>query len=129
MKIKLWEIDQQISQTEIKMKTQIYLKSQTKTERQFSPMKVTIVQISESPAGSVKSESLESFSSFTPAHDLTFTWGDLNGKEVEGEIDKAYDEVVHRRRNKIPSKSKERLLYRKWLAYSCRMRKHLQENK
>ena len=59
----------------------------------------------ESPAFSVNSDSIEVLPSFTPAHDLNFTWGHLNGEEVECEIDKAYDEVVHWRRNifKIPS--------------------------
>ena len=43
--------------------------------------------------------------SYTPVHDLTFSWRDLNGEEVDRELSEAYDEVVHWCRNlfKIPS--------------------------
>ena len=50
-------------------------------------------------------ESNDFLPSYTPVHDLAFSWGDLNGEEVDHESSEAYDKVVHWRRNlfKIPS--------------------------
>ena len=44
-------------------------------------------------------ESNDFLPSYTPAHDLTFSWGALNGEEVDRELSETYDKVVHWRRN------------------------------
>ena len=43
--------------------------------------------------------------SYTPANKMNFRWGDLDWEEVDQEITKSYDEIVHWHQNlfKIPS--------------------------
>lgn len=50
-------------------------------------------------------ESNEFLPCYTPVHDPNFRWGEISGEEVDHEISKAYEEVVHWCRNvfKIPS--------------------------